>query len=111
MAESENVFNPLEVEAQEPPAVPGGIKQPGAAMETHEATFADSYVIELDLDNLPGKPPLRFGRMRKEHLERLVEPCARARRAGDQQRLLAAGEELGVEQEKGQGAEMIAVEM
>jgi pyruvate/2-oxoacid:ferredoxin oxidoreductase beta subunit/Pyruvate/2-oxoacid:ferredoxin oxidoreductase delta subunit len=50
MAESETVFNPLEAEAQEPSAVPGGIKQPGAAMETHEANFADSYVIELDLD-------------------------------------------------------------
>lgn len=49
MADEETVFNPLEAEVQEPAATPG-IKQAGEAMETHEATFADSYVIELDLD-------------------------------------------------------------
>ncbi len=49
MAESETVFNPLEDTDHEPPQV-AGIKPPGAAMETHEATFADAYVIELDLD-------------------------------------------------------------
>jgi pyruvate/2-oxoacid:ferredoxin oxidoreductase beta subunit/Pyruvate/2-oxoacid:ferredoxin oxidoreductase delta subunit len=49
VADQESVFNPLEAEAQETMAVPG-IKQPGAAMETHEATFADSHLIELDLD-------------------------------------------------------------
>ena len=49
MAEQEPIFNPLEVESQEPASVPG-IKRPGAAMETHEATFADSQLIELDLD-------------------------------------------------------------
>ena len=49
MADEETVFNPLEAEAQEPAVVPG-IKPAGEAMETHEATFADSYVIELDLD-------------------------------------------------------------
>jgi pyruvate/2-oxoacid:ferredoxin oxidoreductase beta subunit/Pyruvate/2-oxoacid:ferredoxin oxidoreductase delta subunit len=49
VAEQETSFNPLEAESQEPVVVPG-IKPAGAAMETHEATFADSYVIELDLD-------------------------------------------------------------
>ena len=49
MAESETVFNPLESSNQEFPEVVG-IKRPGAPMETHEATFADNYVIELDLD-------------------------------------------------------------
>lgn len=49
MAEQEPIFNPLEAESQEPVSVPG-IKRPGAAMETHEATFADSQLIELDLD-------------------------------------------------------------
>jgi pyruvate ferredoxin oxidoreductase beta subunit len=49
MADKETVFNPLETEAQEPAAAPG-IKPAGEAMEVHEATFADSYVIELDLD-------------------------------------------------------------
>jgi pyruvate/2-oxoacid:ferredoxin oxidoreductase beta subunit/Pyruvate/2-oxoacid:ferredoxin oxidoreductase delta subunit len=49
MADEETVFNPLEAEVQEPAAAPG-IKPAGEAMETHEATFADSYVIELDLD-------------------------------------------------------------
>ena len=49
MAESGTVFNPLESSNQEFPEVVG-IKRPGAPMETHEATFADNYVIELDLD-------------------------------------------------------------
>ena len=49
MAGEETVFNPLEAEVHEPAAAPG-IKPAGEAMETHEATFADSYVIELDLD-------------------------------------------------------------
>jgi pyruvate ferredoxin oxidoreductase beta subunit len=45
----ESIFNPLENESQETVQVPG-TKRPGAPMETYEATFADSYVIELDLD-------------------------------------------------------------
>jgi hypothetical protein len=49
MAEQETVFNPLEAEGREPIGAPG-IKHPGAAMETHEATFADTHLIELDLD-------------------------------------------------------------
>jgi pyruvate/2-oxoacid:ferredoxin oxidoreductase beta subunit/ferredoxin len=49
VADQETIFNPLEAESQEP-AVGPGIKPPGAAMETHEATFADSHLIELDLD-------------------------------------------------------------
>ena len=49
MADEETVFNPLEAEVQEPAATPG-IKPAGEAMETHEATFADSYLIDLDLD-------------------------------------------------------------
>ncbi len=49
MADQETEFNPLETEVGEQ-ASPAGIKRPGAAMETHEATFADSHLIELDLD-------------------------------------------------------------
>jgi len=49
MAETEIAFNPLEAETQEPVAVPG-IKQPGTPMEIHEPTYADSHLIELDLD-------------------------------------------------------------
>jgi len=49
VAEQETIFNPLEAEFQEPTRAPG-IKRPGAAMETHEATYADSHLIELDLD-------------------------------------------------------------
>ena len=49
MAEAETNFNPLEAEDREPIGAPG-IKPSGAAMETHEATFADSHLIELDLD-------------------------------------------------------------
>jgi pyruvate/2-oxoacid:ferredoxin oxidoreductase beta subunit/ferredoxin len=49
VAEQEPIFNPLETENHDTIAVPG-IKQRGAAMETHDATFADSHLIELDLD-------------------------------------------------------------
>src|SRR5574342_30044 len=49
MADEETVVNPLEAEVHEPAVTPG-IKPAGEAMETHEATYADSYVIELDLD-------------------------------------------------------------
>ena len=49
MAQQDAVFNPLESEGREPIGTQG-IKQPGTAMETHEATFADSHLIELDLD-------------------------------------------------------------
>ena len=49
MANQETIFNPLEVEGQESAQAPG-IKRPGAAMETHEATFSASHLIELDLD-------------------------------------------------------------
>jgi pyruvate/2-oxoacid:ferredoxin oxidoreductase beta subunit/ferredoxin len=49
MAETENMFNPLETEDHQAPPAPG-VKQPGAPMETYEATFADTYLIDLDLD-------------------------------------------------------------
>ena len=49
MAKAESIFNPLENESQEAVQLPG-IKQSGAPMETHEPTFADSHLIELDLD-------------------------------------------------------------
>lgn len=49
MADQETLFNPLEAETQEPTSAPG-MKQPGSPMETHEATFADAHLIELDLD-------------------------------------------------------------
>jgi pyruvate/2-oxoacid:ferredoxin oxidoreductase beta subunit/ferredoxin len=49
VADEPIVFNPLESENSEPLPAPG-IKRPGTAKETHEATFADSHLIELDLD-------------------------------------------------------------
>ena len=49
MADEETVFNPLEADVHEPAESPG-IKLAGAAMETHEATFADSHLMDLDLD-------------------------------------------------------------
>jgi pyruvate ferredoxin oxidoreductase beta subunit len=49
MADQEHLFNPLEVEAQESTSA-RGMKRPGEPLETHEATFADSQLIELDLD-------------------------------------------------------------
>ena len=48
-SESVSVFNPLENENHEAAQVPG-IKRPGEQMETYEATFADTQLIELDLD-------------------------------------------------------------
>ncbi len=49
MASIEPLFNPLDSENHEP-AQTSGIKRPGTPMETHEATFADSHLIDLDLD-------------------------------------------------------------
>ncbi len=47
MSEAETLFNPLEGDEAAPQP---GIKRPGAPMETHDATFSDSHLIELDLD-------------------------------------------------------------
>lgn len=47
MAETETVFNPLDNDEVTPQP---GIKRPGAPMETHDATFSGSHLIELDLD-------------------------------------------------------------
>jgi hypothetical protein len=49
VADQETVFNPLENEGHEEEVV-AGIKRPGTALETHEANFAESHLIELDLD-------------------------------------------------------------
>jgi len=49
VASIEPLFNPLDSENHEP-AQTSGIKRPGTPMETHEATFADSHLIDLDLD-------------------------------------------------------------
>jgi hypothetical protein len=49
VASIEPLFNPLDSENHEPAQTPG-IKRPGTPMETHEATFADSHLIDLDLD-------------------------------------------------------------
>ena len=49
MAQSETLFNPFETENAEAAPTPG-IKQPGTPMESHEATFSDSKLIDFDLD-------------------------------------------------------------
>ena len=49
MAETEAIFNPLESDNHEGASTPGS-KRPGAAMETYEATFTDTQLIDLDLD-------------------------------------------------------------
>jgi pyruvate/2-oxoacid:ferredoxin oxidoreductase beta subunit/Fe-S-cluster-containing hydrogenase component 2 len=49
VADETTSFNPLETDISEQPPAPG-TKRPGAAMETHEATYTDSHLIELDLD-------------------------------------------------------------
>jgi hypothetical protein len=66
---------------------------------------------DLDLHHFPGKSPLVRAGSRKEQFERLIEPCARTGRSRDQQRPLASGEELGVQQEEGERAEMVPVQM
>ena len=65
----------------------------------------------LDLHHLPRKAPLVRGGARKEYLERRIQPCTRARRPRDQERPLALGKELGIEQEERKCAEMVAVQM
>lgn len=49
MAEQDPVFNPLQAELQEAMIAPG-IKTRCAAIETHEATLAESHIIDLDLN-------------------------------------------------------------
>src|ERR1043166_5958786 len=49
MSEPARVFNPLENETVEGDDH-SGIKRPGSPLETHELSFADSHLIELDLD-------------------------------------------------------------
>src|ERR1043166_9572138 len=49
MSEPDRVFNPLENETVEGDDH-SGIQRPGAPLETHELSFADSHLIELDLD-------------------------------------------------------------
>src|SRR5262249_27449470 len=78
----------------------------GDAMPQHLGRASD-----LDLHHVPGKPPLVRAGPRKEHFERLIEPCACAGRSCDQQRSLALRKELGVQQEEGERAEMVAVQM
>ena len=56
----------------------------------------------VDLDDVERKfPAIRAG-PRKEHFQRRIEPLARARRTGDDQRALAQAQQLGVEQEERQ---------
>src|SRR3954447_13108258 len=65
----------------------------------------------VELHHLPRKPPLVRGGARKEYFERRIQPCARARRPRDQERPLALGKELGIEQKERKRAEMVAVQM
>ncbi len=48
MADHEQHFNPLEPAVRDPSGA--GMKQPGEPKETHEATFLDRHLFELDLD-------------------------------------------------------------
>src|SRR5262249_32041526 len=66
---------------------------------------------DLDFHHLPGKVPFVGGRAWKKHFHCLIEPRPRARRSRDQKRPLTLGQELRVEQEERQPAEMIAVQM
>jgi hypothetical protein len=50
VADQDAVFNPLDSETQESAIGVPGIKRPGEPLETHEATYIDTHLIELDLD-------------------------------------------------------------
>ena len=50
MADQDAVFNPLDSETQEPASGVPGMKPRGEPLETHEATYSDTQLIELDLD-------------------------------------------------------------
>src|SRR3954470_9128975 len=65
----------------------------------------------LDLHDLERKPPLIGGSLRKEHFHRCFEPRARRGRAGDQQRTRALLQELLVDQQEPQAAEMITMQV
>jgi len=66
---------------------------------------------DLDLDHLPGKPPLRAGRSRKEHFQKPVDAFTRTRRPGDRKRTFSTCKELRIEQQERKCAEVIAVQM
>src|ERR1700736_397455 len=59
----------------------------------------------------PGKPPLVEGGQRKEHLTRLIEPRPRSRWSGNHERPLASGEKLSIEQQEGEPAEMVTMQV
>jgi hypothetical protein len=59
----------------------------------------------------PGKPPFVEGGQRKEHLTRLVEPRPRSRWSGNHERPLASGEKLSIEQQEGEPAEMVPMQV
>src|ERR1700730_17219709 len=59
----------------------------------------------------PGKPPLVEGGQREEHLTRLIEPRPRSRWSGNHERPLASGEKLSIEQQEGEPAEMVTMQV
>src|SRR5215208_7914170 len=66
---------------------------------------------DLDLHHVPRKSPFIARRTRKQSLKRNIKPRAGSRRPGNQQWAFARSEELRVEQEEWQAAEMVAMEM
>src|SRR6187397_3237586 len=64
-----------------------------------------------DLDELDRKFPGICAGARKEHLARRIESLACARRAGDDDWARAQAQQLGVEQEERQRAEVVAVQV
>ena len=65
----------------------------------------------LELDEGDGKFSLGLGRARIHDLHGGQDPLLNARRAGDDERPCSHGNELGVENEKRDAAEMITVQM
>lgn len=63
------------------------------------------------LDELDGEALLGARGPREEHLHRVADARLDARRAGDDERPCAPRDELGVQDEEGQAAEVIAVEV
>src|SRR6516162_6295548 len=77
----------------------------------HRVTQKLARASRFKLHHLPGKPPFIETRQGKEHFQQLVEPQPRPRRARDQERSLAPGKKLSIEQQEWKPTEMVAMQV
>ena len=76
-------------------------------------TVAEHFLrtARFDLHDLPGEPPPGRGRAGKQQFKRRVEPSARAGRAGDEKGAAAPALMLRIDEQEGQPAEVVAVQV